>query len=187
MIYKKINASQYRNEFCDKFSSFGEKAPIMLSFFTDELGVTVVHENSQQSYFYAWDYTIPVKSFIHKIKDDLSRMHYPRISREEEVYVPYTIEEQAEMIASGTSVDSIPKVHKETQKVTYRIDKILAMKDEFILINEESGQQYRYRMNASSIYFLKNYRQGDYKDTDEAGEAFFKKSTLLGELSNLKA
>ena len=67
MIYKKINSTQYRSEFIDKFTSFGEKAPIMISFATDELGVTVVHENSNKNYFYPWDYTIPVKIFIHNI------------------------------------------------------------------------------------------------------------------------
>ena len=126
MIYKKINSTQYRSEFIDKFTSFGEKAPIMLSFATDELGVTVVHENSNQTYFYPWDYTIPVKIFIHNIKDELSKNHYPRVSRLESVVHNFTPEEQADMIANGVSVDSVPVSKTETKTVTYRIDKILA-------------------------------------------------------------
>lgn len=185
MIYKKINSGQYRSEFVDKFTSFGEKAPIMLSFATDELGVTVVHENSNKSYFYAWDYTIPVKVFIHNIKDELSRNHYPRVSRVETRTYQLTPEEQAELLANGTSIDAVPVTRTETKLVTYRIDKILAMKDEFVLFDEETGEQYRYKMAGSSIYFLKNYRQGDFKTTEEAGEVFFKKSQLLNKLTRI--
>lgn len=185
MIYKKINSTQYRSEFIDKFTSFGEKAPIMISFATDELGVTVVHENSNKTYFYPWDYTIPVKIFIHNIKDELSRNHYPRVSRLETVVHNFTPEEQADMIVNGVSVDSVPVSKTEEKMITYRIDKILAMKDEFILIDENTGDQYRYKMAGSSIYFLKNYRQGEYKTTEEAGDVFFKKSQMIGKLTNI--
>lgn len=182
MVYNKINASQYREDFDKKFSNFGDKAPIMISYLTDELGVTVIHENSNTSYFYEWDYTIPIKSFIHNIKQDLSYNHYPRISRIETKVEKLTADKQAEMIANGVALDDIPSSQEVTREVTYRIDKILAMKDEFILIDESTGEQYCYKMNGSSIYFLKNYRKGDYKDTLEAGNAFFKKSVLLDKL-----
>lgn len=183
MIYNKINSSQYREDFDKKFSNFGDKAPIMLSFATDELGVTVVHENSGKSYFYEWDYTVPVKSFIHKIKQDLSYNHYPRICREEDTIVEISSDEQADMMAMGVPSDEVPSAREVHRTVTYRIDKILAMKDEFILIDEETGEQFNYRMKGSSIYFLKSYRNGDYKDIYEAGEVFFKKSTLVSKLT----
>ena len=83
MIYKKVDSKKYREEFDKKFSNFGDKAPIVISVMPDEFGVTIVHENSGSRYFYEWDYTIPVKAFIHKIKQDLSHNHYPRICRKE--------------------------------------------------------------------------------------------------------
>ena len=72
MIYKKVDSKKYREEFDKKFSNFGDKAPIVISVMPDEFGVTIVHENSGSRYFYEWDYTIPVKAFIHKIKQGLS-------------------------------------------------------------------------------------------------------------------
>ena len=184
MIYNKVDATEYKRDFAKKFENYGNKAPIMLSFAIDDFEVTIVHENSKTQYKYPWDFTIPVKSFIHKIKTDLSYHHYPRICRYVEKTVPYTAEEQATMIANGTSVNEVPTSRTEQVLETYRIDKILAMKDEFVLINEATGEQSCYKMNSSGIYFLKKYREGGYKDPLEAGDAFFKKSTLVNTLSN---
>lgn len=184
MIYNKTDAGKYREEFVSKFTNFGDKAPIMLSFATDEFGVTIVHENTGKKYFYEWDYSIPVKNFIHEIKKDLSYNHYPRISRVEIVEEPTSPEKAAELIAAGTSVDSVPAFERKEQLQVFRIDKILAMKDEMVLVNEETGEQFVYK-TSSGIYFLKKYREGAFKDIAEAGEYFFKKSTLINKLKSL--
>ena len=186
MIYNKVDAAEYKKDFAKRFENYGNKAPIMISFAIDDFEVTVVHENSGTQYKYPWDFTIPVKSFIHKIKTDLSYHHYPRICRKVEIVKNLTPEEQANLIAEGTSTDKVPVTKKEEVVETYRIDKILAMKDEFILINEETGEQVCYRMKGSGVYFLKKYREGGYKDPLEAGEAFFKKSELITKLSDTK-
>lgn len=183
MIYNRIDAKTYKENFSKKFRNFGDKAPIMLSYVTDDSGVTIVHENSGVSYFYEWDFSIEVKSMIHKIKQDLSTNHYPRLSRKVTVTRHLTPEEQANLIANGLSVDSVPTSVTEDTIETYRIDKILALEDKFILVDEATGDQYNYKMNSSGIFFLKNYRSGMYKDLFEAGEAFFKKSTLIEKLN----
>ena len=187
MIYTKIDANRYREDFISKFENFGDKAPILLSFLTDDLGVTVTHENSGRKYFYEWDYSIPVKTFIHNIKQDLSYNHYPRLLKKEVIVKPVTPERAAELIAEGCSVDSVPTTETIEKTVTYRIDKVIAMKDEFVLINEETGEQYCYKMNSSSVYFLKSYREGAFKDLLAAGDAFFKKSTLTGKIKAVGA
>lgn len=186
MIYNKIDAADYKKDFAKKFENYGNKAPIMLSFAIDDFEVTVVHENSGTQYKYPWDFTIPVKSFIHKIKTDLSYHHYPRICRNVEITRPLTPEEQATLITEGTPTDKVPVNKKEIITETYRIDKILAMKDEFVLIDETTGEQSCYKMKGSGVYFLKKYREGGYKDPLEAGTAFFKKSTLMDKLNNVK-
>lgn len=183
MILSNVDANKYKEDFKIKFTNFGDKAPIMLSFAVDELGVTIIHENSKKQYFYAWDYSIPLKSFIHKIKQDLSKNHYPRISRIETITTATTPEQAANMIAGGASVDAIPASETVTKEVIYRIDKILALKDEFIIVNEETGEQFSYKMNGSGIYFLKSYREGEYKSIAEAGDVFFRKSTLISKLN----
>lgn len=184
MIYNRIDSDSYKEEFKKKFENFGEKAPIMLSYAIDDFGATIVHENTGTSYFYEWDFSINVKSMIHKIKQDLSKNHYPRIARKVEVTRPLTPEKQAELIANGCDVDKVPTAETVIEDEIYRIDKILAMKDEFVIVNEKTDEQYCYKMNSSSIFFLKNYREGNYKDLYEAGDAFFKKSTLIKKLTD---
>ena len=99
MILQKVDSNSYKDLFVSKFENFAEKAPIVISFATDDLGVSVVHENSGKKYFYPWDYVVPVKSFIHEIKRDLADNHYPRIARNEEVTRPLTASEQADLIS----------------------------------------------------------------------------------------
>lgn len=180
MILNKADSVKYRKDFEKSFANFAEKAPIVISYFTDDTGVMVKHENSGQKRFYEWDFTIPVKHFIHNIKQDLSYYHYPRISRDEQV--PISAEKAAEYLADGKyTAETLPATESKT--VIYRIDKILVFKDEFIIINEATGEQFCYRMESSGVYFLKNYRTGKFKDPAEAGEAFFSKSVLVSALS----
>ena len=187
MIYNKTDKNSYVAEFTKKFTSFAEKSPILLSFVTDELGVTIVHENSGLRYFYEWDPTIPVKSFIHHIKQDLSYNHYPRISREVEITRSPTEEEIADKIAKNEwTVDNVPETITYRKMETFKLDKFLAMKDEFVLIDEDTQTQYCYKMQGSGIYFLKNYRTGKYKSPLEAGNEFFERSNLINKLTNIK-
>lgn len=183
MIFNKIDSTEYKKEFNKKFENFGEKAPIMLSYAIDDFGVTVVHENSGNSYYYEWDFSINVKSMIHKIKQDLSKNHYPRIAQKMEIIKAVSPERAAELIASGVPLDEVPTAETEIRDVIYRIDKIIAMKDEFVLVDEATNDQYCYKMNSSGIFFLKNYRNNKYSTLYEAGDAFFSKSTLVTKLS----
>lgn len=185
MIFKRIDLKSYRAEFEKKFLNFGEKAPIMLSYFSDELGVTVICESSGTKYFYEWDVTIPVKLFIHNIKQDLSDNHYPRLCRTVEITRSPNEDEIADMIEKGVSTDDIPESITYTREETYRIDKILALQDTLILVDEETKDQYNYKYDGS-IYFLRNYRTGVYSSLYEAGEEFFKKAKLVTKLDTAK-
>ena len=180
MILNKIDTTKYKEDFTKKFNNFGEKAPIMISFAIDEFGVTIVHENSGEKYIYDWDFTVPVKAFIHKIKQDLSYNHYPRLIKEVEV-----MDEDAavDQILEGENPDSLDKSKTIKKEITYRIDKVLMMKDQFILVDESTGESYCYQLNGSSVYFLKNYRNGVYKDIKEAGDYFFKNAKEIVKLN----
>ncbi len=185
MILQKVDSEEYKESFINKFTNFADKAPIVISFATDDLGVSVIHENSGKKYFYPWDFVVPIKSFIHDIKRDLSYNHYPRISRivsKERILTP---EEQADMIAHGKSVDEIPQTIIEDVEEVYRIDKILVMKDEFIIVNEATSEQYCYKMNGSAFSYLRSYRSGEYKTPKDAGDVFFKKCVLVNKLNKL--
>lgn len=185
MILKKIDSKEYKSLFVEKFTNFAEKSPVIISFATDDIGVTVVHENSGRKYFYPWDYVTPVKMFIHEIKKDLISNHYPRISREVEVERSLTPEEQASYIANGVALDDVPSTIKEKVSELYRIDKIIVMKDDFVIVNEKTFQQFCYHMNTSAFSYLRSYRTGKFDDIEEAGRVFFNNSTLVKELNNL--
>ena len=185
MIYHKIDADSYKESFSKKFTNFAEKAPIVISFAMDDIGVTVAHENSGKKYFYPWDYVVPVKSFIHDIKRDLVSNHYPRIQRVVHTKTPLTSEEIADMLAKGVTSDDIPDEVEVDKIETYRIDKIIVMRDEFILVDEDTNEQYCYHMNSSAFSYLRTYREGGFKDLFEAGDVFFKKSSFIGKLDKL--
>lgn len=186
MILQKVDSGSYKDLFVNKFENFAEKAPIVISFATDDLGVSVVHENSNKKYFYPWDYVVPVKSFIHDIKRDLAANHYPRISRVEEVTRTLTAAEQADLISKGEyTLDTVPTSITEKVNKIYRIDKILIMKDEFIIVDEKTKEQYCYKMNTSAFSYLRSYRSGEFKTLSEAGDVFFKKSVLVNKLNKL--
>ena len=184
MLFTKIDSAKYITEFKERFSNFAQKAPILLSFIVSADKVTVIHENSGQQYAFEWDFAIPVKSFIHEIKQVLSDNHYPRIERRVTTVVPLSAEEQAALLADGVGVDNLPSVKEITASTIYRIDKVIALKDIFILQDEKTFKSYRYKMNYSSIFFLKNYRTGKYNSLEEAGDFFFSKSEFLNEMNN---
>lgn len=183
MLSKKIDSVIYKETFVKKFTNFAEKAPIVISYATDDIGVTVVHENSGKKYFYPWDYSVPVKTFIHDIKRDLVANHYPRLVRTVEVTKHLTIEEQADYIAKGSKLEDLPDSITTTITEHYRIDKILVMKDELVLVNEKTLQQYTYRMKSSAFAYLRNYRTGRLGDLEEASKVFFENATLVEELN----
>lgn len=183
MIYIKTDSSKYIAEFKERFTNFAQKAPILLSFVTSDDAVQVIHENSGTAYKFEWDFTIPVKSFIHEIKQTLSDSHYPRLEKTEVVSVTLTAEEQANLMAAGVSADELPTHSRQTVTELFRIDKVIALKDIIILVSEKTHRVYQYKMNYSCILFLRSYRKGRYTTLQEAGEFFFQKSTLLKEIT----
>lgn len=97
-----------------------------------------------------------------------------------------TVQEQANLIAKGQDINSIPNTITEEIEETYYIDKFLIMKDEFILVNQDTKEQFCYKMDSSGHIYLKNYRNGKFTDLFQAGDEFFKKSTLVKKLSRLE-
>jgi len=59
------------------------------------------------------------------------------------------------------------------------------MKDEFIIVNEETNEQYCYKMNGSAFSYLRSYRSGEFKSMEDAGNVFFKKCVLVNKLNKL--
>ncbi len=141
----------------------------------------LVHENTGSQYEFSWDFTVPVKTFIHNIKETLVKYHYPRLELEETHSVRMSDSEIAERLSEGKEVPADGKKLVKTIR-KFRIDKIITLKDIFILVEEDTNRVFRYQMKSSSIFYLKRYRSGVFSSLKEAGEDFFQRSELLGEI-----
>jgi len=181
VLYNKVDSDRYVDIFKDKFSNFAQKAPTLISFVTTKDGVILVHENTGTQYEFPWDFTVPVKSFIYEIKQMLVKYHYPRLEQEKVQSVRMSEDEIAQRLAEGKTVPENGMKTISTIK-KFRIDKIITLKDIFILIDEDTAQVFRYKMKSSSIFFLKRYRSGKFKSLVEAGQDFFDRSECLGEI-----
>jgi len=190
MIYNNIDSVSYKKIFTKKFENFCNKIATLVSVTTSETGVTVKHENSGKIYRYDWDFDTPVKMFIKKIHDDLIN-HLPiifKVVKEElsltEEEKEAALEAQASAVECGLEPEAIPEKYWHTVENTpYRIEKVIVMKDIFIIRNLDTEQLFRYHMNKSCIHFLANYRKGKYDTPQAAGNVFFETSELLGEIT----
>lgn len=182
MLQNKIDSERYKAEFVKKFSNFCEKSPVLLSFVMSDTGASVIHANTGKRYEFAWDYSIPVKYFIHSIKEVLVANHYPRMIETITEQIPLTANEQAEYFEQG---QEIPAAREVTRQRVWRIDRVIVFKDVFILVDEGTGEQYRYKLNKSCVFFLKNYRSGKYT-LESAWEYFVRNSVLLNKIDATK-
>lgn len=185
MLCQRNDSQAYVNEFKKRFTNFAEKAPIRLSFNTTPSGVQVIDEDTDQVYEFDWDYTIPVKSFIHGIKNVLKEQCYPRIIKVTEEVQPLSDEKQVELAAQGTDLDSIPTQESILKESVYLIDKVIVIKDIFILEDTDTGKLYRYKLNKSSIFFLRKLREG-VLNPKEAADYFFEHCTFLNEIEKIE-
>ena len=181
MLFTKNDSQIYIKEFKKRFQNYCEKAPILLSYTTTPKGVQVIDESTNYVYDFEWDFSIPVKSFIHGIKNILINNCYPIIHKVELIEEDISKEEQVEMASSGTPLSDIPVKRYKRKIIPFRIDKVIVFKDIFILINIDSDEVYRYRLNKSSVFFLKKLRSGKFNQ-EQAGEYFFENSELLNQI-----
>jgi hypothetical protein len=186
MLYNKNDSTVYIQEFKKRFTNFCEKCPMLLSFTTTPNGVQLINEISNDVYEISWDFSIPVKSFIHGIKSLLiDKNCYPIILKIESTEEEVTKEEQLSMAIEGKSLERIPIRRYKKNLTPYRIDKIIVFKDIFIIENQNTGALSRWKLNKSSIFFLKNLRTGKFT-IEEAGAYFFEHATFLNDIERRK-
>jgi hypothetical protein len=107
---------------------------------------------------------------------------YPTIIKTVEIEESIPIEEQAKLASEGIDIDSIPIKRKVKKTNEYLIDKVIVYSDILILKELETEKTFRYKLNKSSIFFLKRTRSNNWTK-EEAGNYFFKHSTLLNEIT----
>ena len=181
MLYEKIDCVSYRKETSQKLTSFLQKSPCLFSFLADDEGIIIILVGEQKTFKFDWDYTIPIKSFIHKIKTTLYE-YYPRLERSCVETRPLSAERASEMIASGGSLDELPTTETVRVDETFVIDKVILLKNIFILKNEKTGTHSKYKLD-NGVFFLKNWRVGKYESAKAAGDEFFAEAIYLGDIS----
>ena len=187
MLYEKIDCVSYRKETSQKLTSFLQKSPCLFSFLADDEGIIIIlvggqkTSGEQKTFKFDWDYTIPIKSFIHKIKTTLYE-YYPRLSRSRVETRPLSAERASEMIASGGSLDELPTTETVRVDETFVIDKVILLKNIFILKNEKTGAHSKYKLD-NGVFFLKNWRVGKYESAKAAGDEFFAEAVYLGDIN----
>jgi len=181
MLHTKIDSERYKSEFIKKLSNFCEKSPVLLSFVTADGGVTIIHANTGKRYEFDWDFTKPVKAFIHDIKEVLVENHYPRMIENIITEIPLTPEEQAQLLEEGIEPANLPTTREEIAQRVWRIDRVIVWRDIFILVDEATDKQTRWKLNKSCVFFLKNYRSGKFS-LEGAWEYFAKNAVLLNEI-----
>ena len=187
MLYEKIDCVSYRKETSQKLTSFLQKSPCLFSFLADDEGIIIIlvggqkTSGEQKTFKFDWDYTIPIKSFIHKIKTTLYE-YYPRLERSRVETRPLSAERASEMIASGGSLDELPTTETVRVDETFVIDKDILLKNIFILKNEKTGTHSKYKLD-NGVFFLKNWRVGKYESAKAAGDEFFAEAIYLGDIS----
>ena len=187
MLYEKIDCVSYRKETSQKLTSFLQKSPCLFSFLADDEGIIIIlvggqkTSGEQKTFKFDWDYTIPIKSFIHKIKTTLYE-YYPRLSRSRVETRPLSAERASEMIASGGSLDELPTTETVRVDETFVIDKVILLKNIFILKNEKTGTHSKYKLD-NGVFFLKNWRVGKYENAKAAGDEFFAEAVYLGDIN----
>ncbi len=185
MLYQKNNSEEYIKQFRKRFTNFCEKMPILVSFVTTNSGVQVIDETTNKVYDFDWDFSIPVKTFIYGIKNIFTEQCYPIIEKVEKTIQPISKERQIKLAETGIPFEKIPTSEEIETSTKYLIDKVLVVKDIFIIKNLESNKMFRYKMNKSSVFFLKKLRSGELNQV-EAGKYFFDNSSFLNEIEHIE-
>lgn len=182
-----ISTEEFIAEFNKRFTSFAGKAPMLISFFVTPDGVRIYEGDSgspdcKVALYKLFDYSKSVKENIKDIKDYLLEHHYPKFSTIVTEKRELTQDDVRELMDKGLSASEILEVNvKEvSRKVTYRVEKVIIMRDELFLRNLETGRCYRYKMKTPVSIFLRTYREA--KDKDTVFPLFAAKSIFLNEI-----
>ena len=182
MLCKTIDSSSYIADFKKRFSNFCDKSPILLSYIVTGDTVKVVIEDIDEVITFPIQYTIDVKSFIYGIRQVLIKRAYPVLERVIKTDRPITEDERLKMIEDGVTLELLPSSIEEELVKKYLIDRVIIYKDTFILKEIDTGKLFRYKLNKSSVFFLRKLRMGKLSE-QEAAEYFFENAELLNEIT----
>jgi hypothetical protein len=177
-----FDITEFKQIFKKKFDNFCKKAPILMSYIlvNDSIDIYSYDDNKQslKLFSYSFDYTKGVKENIKSIKDILLADHYPRMTQNIIIYSDYTPEELNQLVSEGkVSIDEIGTAKREqVQITTWRIERVIVIRDEIFIRNMLTNEEFRYRMKIPVTVFLKKCRTNF--TPEEAWDYFENKSIL---------
>lgn len=198
MLNKSVNGHKWVSNAIDKLKAYLSRAPIVVSDITGTVngqdGVFIVINEQKKKEFFPYEYELDPKVWVHGIKNWLVNF-YPRLIEEITAPVELSMDEKALIVEETGSVENIPSFkNKIVQRNAWRIDKILAYRDIFLLLKEgeidESGNltksetpiMRRFKYTGSSIIFLKKYRSSTYEDLPTISKEFFENAIPLDDV-----
>ena len=198
MLNKSVNGHKWVSGALDKLKAYLGRAPIVVSDITGTVdgqdGVFIVINEQKKKQFFPYEYETDPKVWVHKIKTWLMN-YYPRLIEEIKATVALTADEKALIVEKTGNLDNLPEFKEEiVQRNSWRIDKILAYRDIFLLLKEgeidkagnfvpsEQPIMRRFKYTGSSILFLKKYRSSEYKDLADLSKEFFENAIPLDDV-----
>jgi hypothetical protein len=199
MLNKSVNGHKWVSIALDKLKAYLGRAPIIVSDITGTVngqdGVFIVLNDQKKKNFFPYEYELEPKVWVHNIKTWLVN-YYPRLIETIKAPVELTYDEKALIVEETGSIDNIPNFKDRIiQKYSWRIDKILAHRDIFLLMKEgeisdngnfvpaEEPIMRRFKYTGSTILFLKKYRSSTYKDLDDISKDFFENAIPLDDVA----
>jgi hypothetical protein len=166
MYIKDFAPETFVETFNNKFQSFCEKAPVLLSFKADPEAVYIENITSKKIKKFKFNYEKTIEENIYYIRKWLESNWYPRlleIEIEEEDYSP----EELEQIMEEKEIPLEEAVFLKKQKYTEKewlIEKVVLKKDEILLkpLFETEPKTHVYKLSMPTTTFLKRLREGVY-------------------------
>lgn len=199
MLNKSVNGHKWVSVALDKLKAYLGRAPIIVSDITGTIngqdGVFIVLNDKKKKNFFPYEYEEDPKVWVHGIKNWLVN-YYPRLIETITSPVELTADEKAIIAVKTGSIDNLPDYQEKViQRNSWRIDKILAHRDIFLLQKEgelnEAGDfiptdnpvMRRFKYTGSTILFLKKYRSSTYEELPDISKDFFTNAIPLDDVA----
>jgi len=147
---------EYAEAFEKKFKGFCERAPIYISYSIIYDEVYIKDIINDRTFTFSLDEKRSIHDTITIIKNKLKEKSYPRLIEEKIVNVDPPVSELLEATKNDIPFDkAFASLSKKVHKTEYLIDKVNLKKNQIIIENIETKEQFLYQLTIPVVLFLK--------------------------------
>lgn len=172
---------EYTEIFERKFTHFCERSPVYLTFSILYEEVHVKDIVNDSNFIFSINESVPVEKFIGSIRDELKKKAYPRLIEEKVTTVDPPLEDLLNATREDKSFDeAFASLSRKVEEIEYIVDKINLRKNQLVIENTETKEQYLYQMKMPVVFFLKkkvrkeNSPKEAFKSLLEEGKLLYK-------------